>query len=251
MQTEFTEERALWLYQHYLWLEKNLPPKIEPEPARIVLATKDFFPDTYANDHASAECVFQRVRDLMGLSNWVCRLECGDDEGRAMQSDLRASGMLGQTSQSGAAGLFSASQEDGVVITYSSSLLQNPVGLVATFAHELCHYLLATVETEPPATWEALEPLTDLCAITEGFGVFLCNAAFQFTQWTSYDQQGWSWQRSGYLSEEEIAFALAVFCVRNKLDASIIAKSIKPNANEIFCDALGYVEALEENEGGK
>lgn len=246
MQSEFTEGRALWLYQHYLWLEKHLPPKVEPAPARIVLATKEFFPDAYLHDHASAERAFHRVRDLIGLSDWPCRLECGDDAGHAMQSDLRASGMLGETSRSGAAGLFSAAQGNEVVITYSSSLLQNPIGLVATFAHELCHYLLAAIAEEPPATWDALEPLTDLCAIAEGFGVFLCNAAFQFTQWTNYDQQGWSWQRSGYLSEEEIAFALAVFCVRNKVDASIIAKSIKPNANEIFCDALGYVESLEE-----
>ena len=246
MQTEFTEERALWLYEHYRWLERSLPQKQNPGRTPVVFATKEFFPDKYTHDHRSAVQVFDRIRELMGILDWSCRLEREDDIERHAQADLRRSGILGESSSSGPAGTFSVPSENEVVITYSSSQLKNPIGLVATLAHELCHYLLATVSEEPPAGWESLEPLTDLAAVVEGFGVFLCDSAFQFNQWTSSDQQGWSFQKTGYLSEVELGFALAVFCVRNESDVAGIARSLKPNARAIFCDAIDFVAGLEE-----
>jgi len=124
-------------------------------------------------------------------------------------------------------------------------MLKDPVGLVGTLAHELCHFLLATVKNEPPASWKLLEPLTDLAAVREGFGIFLSNSAFQFGQWTSNDQQGWSTQRRGYLSEAELGFSTAIFVVRNRLDPKVAARALKPNPREVFCDALDYVADLE------
>lgn len=244
-QDRFDEQRALWLYEHYCWLERSLPPRSSPTPPVVIFATKAFFPDPYHGDHPSAVRVFDRVRDLMGVLDWPCRLEGEDEDERKRHSDLGRAGILGTSSSHGAAGTFSAPDETGVVISYSSSLLKDPVGLVAIFAHELCHYLLATVEDEPPGTWEALEPLTDLAAVVEGFGIFLADAAFRFTQWTDHDQQGWSAQRTGYLSEVELGFALAIFSMRNGADAPAIARALKPNAREIFRDALDYVADLE------
>lgn len=248
MQTEFTEERALWLYQHYRWLEQNLPQKQSPAKTIVVLATKEFFPDRYRHDHDSAVRVFDRIRELMGILDWPCRLEREEDFERTVHSDLRRGGVIGESSSVGAAGTFSVPSKDEVVITYSSLQLKNPIGLVATLAHELCHYLLATVAEEPPGSWESLEPITDLAAVVEGFGIFLCDSAFQFSQWTSNDQQGWSFQKTGYLTEVELGFALAVFCVRNRTDPSVIARALKPNAREVFCDAINYVTDLEEKD---
>jgi hypothetical protein len=45
-----------------------------------------------------------------------------------------------------------------------------------------------------------------------GFGVFLCNAVFDFQQWGDSFHSGWSWQKQGYLSESEHPYALALFC---------------------------------------
>src|SRR5262249_10899697 len=151
------------------------------------------------------------------------------------------SGVLGRFSSKGAAGTFSIPEKNEIVISYSASLLKDPVGLVSTLAHELCHYLLSTVRDEPPATWKELEPLTDLSAVLEGFGLFLCNSAFQFSQWSSNDKQGWSAKRKGYLSEAELGFSFAIFCVRNHLDPAPAARSLKPNPREVFCDALDYI----------
>ena len=246
MSKQFTEERALWLYRHYRWLEDHLPVRKSPARATLVVPTGKFFPDPYAADHVSAEMLFHRVKSLMGMEAWNCRFEQRRDEEKEMRDDLAKSGVMGRFSSKGAAGTFSMSSDQEVVISYSASSLRDPSALIATFAHELCHYLLAVVEDEPPATWKELEPLTDLSAVLEGFGLFLCNTAFQFKQWTSFDKQGWSYSRKGYLTEAELGFSLAIFCIRNQLDAGLAARALKPNPREVFCDALDYIADLEE-----
>lgn len=246
MSLQFTEERAHWLYGNYRWLENNLPKRDSVARTSIVLPTKRFFPDSYANDHRSAEILFQRVKSLMGMEAWECLFEQRQDAAKKLNTDLSNSGIMGRFSSSGAAGTFSMSEDRKVVISYSSASLKDPAALIATLSHELCHYLLAMVETEPPATWKELEPLTDLSAVLEGFGLFLCNTAFQFKQWSSYDSSGWSYSRKGYLTEAELGFSLAIYCVRNRLDAGPIAGSLKPNPREVFCDALDYIVDLEE-----
>jgi hypothetical protein len=241
----FTEERALWLYQHYRWLDANLPNRKSIGRRTFILPTKEFFPHRFSNDHDSAVTLFGDVRTLMGMTAWPCRFEQRESREHAQQRDLARGGVMGESKANDPGGTFSATREKEVVITYSSHMLKDPFALVGTLAHELCHYLLATVRDEPPATWAQLEPLTDLAAVREGFGIFLCNAAFQFSQWTSHDQQGWRVQRKGYLTEAELGFGTAIFSVRNGLDPNVAARILKPNPREVFCDALDYIAELE------
>ncbi len=44
-----------------------------------------------------------------------------------------------------------------------------------------------------------------------GLGIFTANAAFRFNQWQDGQMQGWSTQRSGYLTEPEWGYALACY----------------------------------------
>jgi hypothetical protein len=117
-------------------------------------------------------------------------------------------------------------------------------------AHELCHYLLATVKEEPPCGWEEHEPLTDLAAVHEGFGIFLANSAFGFSQWTNTQSQGWEFSSRGYLNEAELGFALGIFVVRRKLPPEDAGRHLKRNPAEVFWDSLDFIEELERNNGG-
>jgi hypothetical protein len=239
----FTEERALWIHRHLRWLEENLPAREDQTPRKLILPTPEFFPMRNTRDHTFALAVFDATRAFMGVTAWPCRLTPQSDEERAKQARLRNYGVFGESQHSGAAGTFRSGKQ--VEITYSPSLLRDPVGLVAVLAHELCHYLLATVEIEPPCGWGDHEPLTDLAAIVEGFGVFLCNSAFSFGQWSDGQYQGWQSERRGYLNEAELGFALGVFCVRQDIPPDRVARFLKPNPREVFVDSIDYVVDLE------
>lgn len=240
----FTDQRAQWLYKHFRWLEIHLPARVAPERP-LILPTKTFYPDKFTRDHASAEEVFNRTKKLLEMQEWSCVLLPDDDETGEINETLRRAGVFGESSRKRAAGTFSTS--DSVEITYSTNLSKDPIGLVATFAHELSHYLLATVKETPPAGWDELEPLTDLTAVVEGFGIFLCNSAFAFSGWSDGISQGWSTSQQGYLSDSELAFCLGIFCVRNRIDPKLAAQFLKPNPREVFADSLDYIADFERD----
>lgn len=240
----FTEERALWLYEHYRWLERHLPSRQDVNSKSLVLPTSAFFPMRNTRDHVFAEAVFAAVRRYMEVSHWVCRLEAQSDHDRLARDAQLANGILGENTYSGAAGTFYGGED--VTITYSPALLSEPVSLVATLAHELCHYLMATVKDEPPCGWDKHEHLTDLAAVHEGFGVFLSNSAFSFNQWSGNQSAGWQWSKQGYLSEAELGFSLGIFCIRSKHDPEHVMRFLKPNPAEVFWDSLDYVGNLEK-----
>ena len=244
----FNEERARWLYRHYRWLEKALPNFTggSARAPRLILPTPEFYPLRNTRDHAFAEAIFDQTRQFMGMENWPCVLTPQSEEDQEAQERVsRAGGTLGSTQTSGAAGTFRVGDE--VEITYSPQSLKDPVGLVATLSHELCHYLLACVKETPPAGWEELEPITDLCAVHEGFGVFLCNSAFTFGQWQDSQYQGWGAGTRGYLNTAELGFSLGIYCIRNQIDPELAMTHLKQNPGEVFWHSLGFIEDLEQS----
>jgi hypothetical protein len=182
----------------------------------------------------------------MGMGEWDCVLVQKGGTQAKLQSALSNAGVIGETSTHEAAGTFSAG--DRVTITYAPKSLADPQVLVALFAHELSHYLLAATSEAPTCEASEKEPLTDLTAVFEGFGLFSCHAAFQFRQWTGVATQGWSVSRLGYLTDAEFAFAIALFCIRNETYPALAAKYLRPNPREVFADALDYIDELDKSE---
>lgn len=243
----FTEQRARWLHENFRWLEENLSPRSPENPRVLVRPAPEFFPMRPTRNHAFALAVFEQTKALLDVSDWNCRLIPQSEEDREQIEALHRAGVSGELKHQGAAGTFSV--RDEVEITYAPSLLDNPIALISTLAHELSHYLLADLEQEPPAGWAELEPLTDLTAVVEGFGIFLCNSAFSVGSWSDGLNQGWQYSRHGYLNEAELGFALAVFCVRTQTPPEIALPFLKPNPREVFRDALAFVDELEASSG--
>ncbi|MFB6373512.1 MAG: hypothetical protein ABEN55_10440 [Bradymonadaceae bacterium] len=94
-----------------------------------------------------------------------------------------------------------------------------------------CGSTRRTAREPPPAGLEFLEPATDLASIFLGFGIFAANAA------TSFEHHGdgsKSWQRSGYLSEPEFAYGLAIFTALHDIETDKVAKFLDTNPREYF-----------------
>jgi hypothetical protein len=193
-----------WHFETWAWLKRNLRGDLAKTP--LVLPNRDFFTPTKAQGHERALYAFERVKVVMGMSDWPCELVADDGPGGPQKvGDLLIVQGTGRP-----AGTFSA-KEGVVTIVYAADLVQEPMQLVATFAHELSHYLLASVTEPPPGGWELHELATDLAVAYCGFGVFGANSAFQFERYQTSGGHGWKSRRSGYLSERTWALALATF----------------------------------------
>ena len=143
-------------------------------------------------------------------------------------------------SSGGAEGPFEV-RGNRVVISYAADLVDHPASLVPVFAHELAHYLVATIPEPPPGGEEVHELATELAVAYAGMGVMAANAAFAFEQYSDGLTQGWSAKRSGYFSERSWAFAIAVFLAltnrRGEADAWL-----KPTIRDMVRSAHRHLE---------
>jgi hypothetical protein len=174
--------------------------------ARVILPTAEDFPDPYEKDPASAEKLFCRVCAYMQVERSSIELEIFPDETEELRHILPSwHGKGGKIP----AGLFVNQKDNGsmqrcdqrdMVVAIRSTLLQDPLSLVATAAHELGHVILLGGGLMSRNTADH-EPLTDLLTVYAGLGIFTANSAARFKQHQDERRIGWSMQRLGYLPE--------------------------------------------------
>jgi hypothetical protein len=190
----------------FKWLQRQFG---ELGDAALVLPTPEFFPSVESG-RADPRKLFDDVRRAAGMDEWPCRLEAGAAERPIEAGNAH---LLRHEGEPPPCGTFRVEEEDGghrAVITYNPSMANDPIGLAATFAHELGHYMMATSAGTPPGGWELHELHTDIAAVYLGFGIFLANSARSFSQFQSGGQSGWSARWQGYLSEGALVTALVV-----------------------------------------
>jgi len=201
-------ELAQWQFDCFGWLLRHTGGFDALRRRPLVQPTPRFFPERGLQGHALAEAVFARVRGYAGMADWPCELQVQV----ADPNPVVAPALLVKNSPLSPAGTFRAT-EGGALITYHPNRMGDPMSLVATFAHELAHYRTAGCPEPPPGGWEVWEHATDLAAVFLGFGLFLANSRFRFSQFSDGQTMGWQWRQQGYVSEPEILHMHAIRCV--------------------------------------
>ncbi len=224
----------------YKWLLKNYGGEDFYKNTKLVLPTKEFFPSKVESEEEAAVETFNTVKGFAGMQDWPCRLERQEEDVNPLVSPTIAV----RNVPTNPLGTFEAKDQTEVVITYNPVIVANPAQLVATFAHELAHYLTGSCKEEPPGGWENWEFATDIAATFLGFGVFMANSASNFSQFADLDSQGWQHNRSGYLSEEEHIFALAIFIKLQNITYENVFKHLKPSLTKMLRKVIPEIEAL-------
>ncbi len=224
----------------YKWLLKNFGGKDFYEETKLVLPTKEFFPSSVNSEDEAALETFNAVKKFAGMDDWPCKLECQEED----INPLVAPTIAIQNIPNNPLGTFEAKSQSEIVITYNPSIVGNPTQLVATYAHELAHYLTGSGSEEPPGGWENWEFATDIAATFLGFGIFMASSAFNFSQYTDVDSQGWQYSRNGYLSEEEHIFSLAIFIELKKIPIESVSSFLKPSLNKMLKRAMKEIKQL-------
>jgi hypothetical protein len=203
------DEELEFLLATFKWLTATFGPA---EQAPLVVPTQAFFPSIAKSGRAPACELFDDVRRAADMEDWPCELEGGE---RDLPTDAGNDHLIRHDASSAPCGTFRIDERDGgsrvAVITYNPDMEQDQAGLVATFAHELAHYLLATEADPGPGGWELHELHTDVAAVYLGFGIFLANSARTFEAFHGSTRSGWSSRLQGYLSESALVTATLVF----------------------------------------
>ncbi|MEO0466127.1 MAG: hypothetical protein AAF216_06255 [Pseudomonadota bacterium] len=227
---------ATWHLKCWAWLIDATGGLEDLQHSTLVLPTNDFFPKTDTEGHVRAEFILDCIKQAARMDDWQIRLV----PQRRLAGRVSALGHVQNGSHP--AGTFSAHGNRGQ-ITYDPDLLNDPIRLIATLAHELGHYLNGTFKYPPPEGIRYIEPATDVTSCFLGFGVFGANAAFNFRQFTDFDSQGWETNRLGYLSQREWLLDLAIFVELANADPAAAKSALKPELRGDFHRAQKYLAA--------
>jgi len=234
-----TEQDSEFQVETYKWLLKNFGGDNFYSKSQIVLPTREYFPSKVESPEEAAIETFEAVKKYAGLEEWPCKLVAQEED----IDPLIAETVAIQNAPQSALGTFEHVGEGEVVITYNPSLLSNPAQLVATFAHELSHYLTGTANEPPPGGWDNWEFATDIAATFLGFGIFMANSAFCFSQYTGTGSQGWQSSRNGYLSEPEHVYSLAIFMLLKDISVPQVIGSLKPSLRKVLKKAIKEIQS--------
>jgi hypothetical protein len=217
-------EAAAWHANNFAWLIRRLGGNDAFMETKLVLPKSGFFVFDGEQGHPLAVRIFDQVKNYCGMADWDVDL-VPDDNPLAEPSPVSVAMIAPQKH---ALGTFAVAG-NRIQISYVPALLQRPDRLIATFAHELAHYLLATVAESPPCEEDEIEFLTDLAAVYLGFGVFLANTRFDFEVLHDGPMQGWRMAHSGYLPEADLIFSLSLFLRAKSLHPDEVLDCLKPH----------------------
>lgn len=227
-------EIADWMFDCYDWLIRNCGGFDDFRDTPLVQPTQEFFDLSGELDSESelAEELFSQVKLYAGLDDWPCRLVAQEED---PDPRLGPTLLVKNTDQS-PAGTFSTNRKE-IIITYNPAGARDPVLLIATFAHELAHYLISTFPDPTPGGEDKDEYATDVASVFLGFGIFAVNSCFHFSQSTDWDSQGWETSRLGYFDEPEMVYALAIFASLLEIPHTKVFAHLKHSLRSLFKNA--------------
>jgi len=238
--TFIDSEDEQWQIELWRWFLERFASQVDFRKNPLVLPTSEFFPPTGKTGHDRAEHIFRCVQRLARMPDWPCRLEAQPHRPELRVGDYLALKPIKQ----GPLGTFGWDGEQ-VMITYDPSALDQPVKLIATFAHELAHYLLAGSRADIPGGEELHEPATDLLTVYMGFGVFGAASAFEFHS----SMTGWGWSAGGYISQRAWIFALAIFLELRGENAAAVKPYFKTHLFSDLGDGVRYLRRKQKLAG--
>ncbi|WP_455221233.1 hypothetical protein [Kaarinaea lacus] len=231
-----------WMFDCYAWALRHFDAKVFFNETILVVPTNSCFPGEGHSAYDKADLILQQVKRHAGMSNWPVQLvEERDFENTnpqlAFSGTVRGQHALApQTSEVNAR----------LHASYQAELLRNPQALIANYAQLLGHYLGATTHDMPPGGVENWPHVTELLGVFMGFGLMFANTAYQARVSSCGACQGPIVQRTNYLSQFDITYALAIFTVLKQIPSKEVTKYLKKTLHPFYKKAVKDVMGREE-----
>lgn len=234
-----SEEDEYFQIECFRWLLTHFGGDDFYKETKLILPTVEYFPEEVDSKKSAAETTFRQVLKYAHMEDWPVELVEQDEDPILTVGET----LIVQNVESSPQGTFSVNSKNEVKISYNPKLVSDPINMVATFAHEISHYLTAYTPEPPPGGWENWEFATDIAATFIGFGVFQANSAFRFRQFSGAGTMGWQSTRTGYLTEIEHSYALAIFLRLKDIDPNIAQIHCEPNISSYLKKALSELDS--------
>ncbi len=236
------EASVLWLFEVYAWCLSQFDAAEFSSGTTLVMPSNDYFPGREHSVQGIAELMFERVQYYAGMAHWPLQLMdhswCPSSPPISLEIDGSKRGEGGSTAN--------VMHEQLLPVGYDPGLIGNPEALIAAFAHTLAQYLGATAKVPPPGGVQNWPHATEVLAVFLGFGVMFSNSAFAFKTNRCGSCGGANAERGNYLSQYDITYALAIFCVLKQIRIHEVLPHLKKSLRGYFKMSMKDVQSREE-----
>ncbi len=231
-----TQEDKEWIDNDLAWLRAELGEE-HFLGIKTITPTRYFYDRTWDGTEEDAHFILARTMELMDVEGSDVKLEFYTDSPIEMQDGGILSSPADITGKwTSAAGTYEQNEKEKI-ISIETSQLKNTISLISTIAHEVAHIILLGENRIE----ENDEFLTDLTAITYGFGIFLGNSRFNYAN----NNSGWSMNSQGYLPEQIISYAMAWLSYQRN-ENTAYDKFLSDSMKKYFTKSIEYLNNLEK-----
>ncbi len=219
-----------WIFEAFGWALENFDANLFYSDTVLVRPTNEYFPGTVNSVHGMAEIIFDRVKVYAGISHWPTLVQdqsmCQLIESQQVQIQGALRGPEGVTDES-------VEDDQRLIIPYNPQQINNPEGMIATYAHILSHHMGRMAKSPPPGGIDYWPQATELLAIFLGFGFMFANSAYNFRGGCGSCYNPYA-QRDAYLSEVEATYALALFCQLKSIPDAEVTPHLKSHLRRTY-----------------
>lgn len=225
-----------WIEDSFLWIKKEFGENVFLKNA-MVLPTKEFFDGQFQSSAEDAFYLFKKVGELLGMNLKNFNFNIYKEDPPIEFSE----GLITMYDQDTAltSGKYVQDEYGNVEISVEENQLKDPIGLIATIAHEFAHFMLLGENRIK----ENDEPLTDLLTIAMGFGIFTGNTSLsKLSTWSGSVYSGWKIEGgAGYLHYKLISYALALLSIYRDEDNPSWADYLEKTVRKEFFKSVNYI----------
>ncbi|WP_455207664.1 hypothetical protein [Kaarinaea lacus] len=236
------EESIQWMFDCYAWALRNFDAKVFFNETILVVPNNECFPGKEESVYGRANLILQQVKRHAGMAAWPVQLVEEQDYVNAIPQLSFEGTVRGQH----ALAPKSVQANTSLLATYQPELLRNPQALIANYTQLLAHYLGGTTGEMPPGGAENWPHVTELLGVFMGFGLMFANTAYNVRVSSCGSCQGPAAQRTNYLSQFDITYALAIFAVLKQIPTKDVTRYLKKTLHPFYKKAVKDVMGQQE-----
>ena len=237
------ESSILWMIDSFDWALRHFNAPLFFTQTQLVTPTNACFPDKGENPEQMAQLILRRVIHYAGLEHWPFRLM---DEDAFANLDVPAKALSYAARGQAVPATEVVAEADKLPIIYHPAALGDPQVVIANFAHSLAHYLGTTANEPPPGGVENWPQVTELLAVFLGFGLMMANSAYTAKIRSCASCAGPAIERTNYLSQYDITYALALFSRLKEIDNNSVLPHLKASLRSFYKKAYKDVSRRDD-----
>lgn len=231
-----------WLFEAFGWSLRNFNANYFHTDTRLVLPTNEHFPGVVDSTDGMAKLIFEQVKHFAGVRHWPTLVI---DHNQCPVMDLTPLMSHGVTRGVDVKGSVVKDQPQSLSIPYNPQQINNPEGMIASFAHILAYYMGQMSQVPPPGGADHWPEATELLAVFMGFGLMFANSAYTFKGGcgSCYNSSA---VRQAALSENEATYALALFAVLKEIPNTAVSGHLKSHLRGFYKKAVKEIQTKQE-----